>query len=342
MARGGLYRTDVERARRTLLAQGKHPSIDAVRVELGNTGSKSTIHRYLKELEAEDGPAGATVAISEALQDLVGRLAAQLHAEAEAVIAQAKGRFDTQLTERTEALAQQMREAAALSTQLQRTETELVSERQLHARSLQTLQERQLALSRHEERNAGLATRIGDLESHVASLETKHQQARDALEHFRVAAKEQRDQENRRHEHQVQSLQLELRQALEALASKNHELQQLNGEASRLTEKLSHLQKEVQHAANVNRQQHDEIEALGLARAELQSLKMRWAQDLQALEDLRSELAGSRSELAREREARSLAETTAAAAQSRLATLDAIFAKWEVPQRSVEPVSPSK
>ncbi|WP_425612332.1 DNA-binding protein [Xanthomonas translucens] len=30
--------------------QGKHPSVDAVRVALGNTGSKTTIHRYLKEL----------------------------------------------------------------------------------------------------------------------------------------------------------------------------------------------------------------------------------------------------------------------------------------------------
>jgi hypothetical protein len=28
--------------------------VDALRVALGNTGSKTTIHRYLKELEAED------------------------------------------------------------------------------------------------------------------------------------------------------------------------------------------------------------------------------------------------------------------------------------------------
>jgi DNA-binding IclR family transcriptional regulator len=35
------------------MAQGQHPSIDAIRIALGNTGSKSTIHRYLKELEEE-------------------------------------------------------------------------------------------------------------------------------------------------------------------------------------------------------------------------------------------------------------------------------------------------
>jgi hypothetical protein len=55
MARAGLYKTEVQKARDSLIAQGKHPSVDAVRVALGNTGSKSTIHRYLKELEAESG-----------------------------------------------------------------------------------------------------------------------------------------------------------------------------------------------------------------------------------------------------------------------------------------------
>jgi len=74
MARGGLYKSDIQKARDALRAQGKHPSVDAVRVALGNTGSKTTIHRYLKELEEEDGQGvGAKVAVSEALQDLVGR-----------------------------------------------------------------------------------------------------------------------------------------------------------------------------------------------------------------------------------------------------------------------------
>ena len=44
MARGGLYKSDVQKARDALRAQGKHPSVDAVRVALGNTGG----HRTLK------------------------------------------------------------------------------------------------------------------------------------------------------------------------------------------------------------------------------------------------------------------------------------------------------
>ena len=36
MARSGLYKSDIQKARDSLLAQGKHPSVDALRVELGN------------------------------------------------------------------------------------------------------------------------------------------------------------------------------------------------------------------------------------------------------------------------------------------------------------------
>ncbi len=46
MARSGIYKSEVVRARNKLLASGVNPSIDAIRAELG-TGSKTTIHRYL-------------------------------------------------------------------------------------------------------------------------------------------------------------------------------------------------------------------------------------------------------------------------------------------------------
>ncbi|MFU7370048.1 DNA-binding protein, partial [Pseudomonas aeruginosa] len=54
MARGGINKALVQKAQQAILARGENPSIDAVRVELGNTGSKTTIHRYLKELEDAD------------------------------------------------------------------------------------------------------------------------------------------------------------------------------------------------------------------------------------------------------------------------------------------------
>lgn len=87
MARTGLDKSDVRRARDSLLAAQQYPSVDAVRIALGNTGSKSTIHKYLKELEAEDGGAKQASSVSDALLDLVTRLSARLHEEADGRIA---------------------------------------------------------------------------------------------------------------------------------------------------------------------------------------------------------------------------------------------------------------
>ena len=79
MARGGIYKSEVVRARANLLAQGRYPSVDAIRVELGNTGSKSTIQRYLKEIEEEQGGRASSAAgLSDAIKDLAARLAEQL------------------------------------------------------------------------------------------------------------------------------------------------------------------------------------------------------------------------------------------------------------------------
>ncbi|WP_342215413.1 DNA-binding protein [Pseudomonas sp. TH31] len=41
----------VKEACTALLQRGRKPTIDAVRIELGNTGSKTTIARYPKELQ---------------------------------------------------------------------------------------------------------------------------------------------------------------------------------------------------------------------------------------------------------------------------------------------------
>lgn len=76
MARGGINKAAVQKARTALLARGEHPSIDAVRIELGNTGSKTTIHRYLKGLEAADqGRSNAPMPLSGQLANLVAQLA---------------------------------------------------------------------------------------------------------------------------------------------------------------------------------------------------------------------------------------------------------------------------
>lgn len=87
MARSGITKAQVRMARERLLDRGERPTVDAVRVELGNTGSKATIHRYLKEL-GEESPVH-TAASSDTLSDLVVRLAFQLRQESQEALEQA-------------------------------------------------------------------------------------------------------------------------------------------------------------------------------------------------------------------------------------------------------------
>lgn len=341
MARGGLYKSDIQKARASLLAQGKHPSVDAVRVALGNTGSKTTIHRHLKEIEAEEGQVGDKVAVSDALQDLVGRLAQQLHAEAEVIVADGKAKADALVRDRDEVLAQCSRDRETVRAQLQSAEQALAAEQAARTASEQALHAAHVALSQLEERIAGLNARVAAQDAHAASLEQKHTQAREALEHFRTASKEQRDQELRRHEHQVQGLQAELRQTQETIGTKNHELLQVNRDAARLTEQIGQVRKELQIAQASEREQRDALAALSPVREELQILKVRWTHDTQAHADTVGELTACRAELAREREACSQAERAAAAVQARLEATETILARWPASAPSPTTTEPS-
>lgn len=305
MARAGVYKTEVQKARDSLIAQGKHPSVDAVRVALGNTGSKTTIHRYLKELEAEASASPTTdTVISDALQTLVAQLAARLQEEADERIAEAQTQCDAAVQKAADALATQEREGRALSDRLQRTETALQEATRLHQDALDQVQERTLTIRTLEERGAGLEARLADQDAHIQSLEQKHAQARDALEHYRQTSKEQRDAESRRHQQQVQQLQVELRQVNDLVTTKNHEIMQLNRDNARLTElhgqtekTLRSLRREHEQLAKVAREVPDlkrRIEVLGEQR--IQATNER--------DHLRAEAERYAAELAAERQSR--------------------------------------
>jgi chromosome segregation ATPase len=246
MARGSIYKTDVKQARDSLIAQGRHPSLDAVRIALGNTGSKSTIHRLLRELEADEGaPTGQRVGLSDALTELVHRLAEQLQQEADVVVNDAQARFKAEQAKSASALEAQQAESARFSESLRHTEVTLNNERNAHAATQRELADLRLVAAGQVARVDGLVAQLEERDQRITSLEQKHVQAREALEHFRSAAKEQREQELRRHDHALQSVQLELRQAGDSLTAKNHELQQLHRDNGRLLEQNTTSEREL-------------------------------------------------------------------------------------------------
>lgn len=316
MARGGVNKAVVQTARLAILARGENPSIDAVRIEMGNTGSKTTIHRYLKEL---DGGLQRTEEVAEPIDDelagLVSRLAQRLKEQAQEPIDQAREAFEHQ----RKTLETQLDEAREANTELQQ---------QYEIQSLaltqesDALQQTRSMLQTEQTRNAGLNQALADFElrlkdkdEQIHSLEDKHLHARDALEHYRNAVKEQREQEQRRHEGQVQQIQMELRQAQQSALVRQDEITQLHRDNERvLTEsrgtlrELSLLQEHLkqannrqdqllEHASRVDNERTLLQERLRIALLESQALKQSVDEQAQINQSLEIELAKTQASL---------------------------------------------
>lgn len=245
MARAGIYKWDVKAARDQLLKNGRHPSVDAIRTALGDTGSKSTIHRYLKELEQEEGAPG-TAGISEALQGLVAQLAERLQHEAEIELKAATARYDADRTASRAQLGASQTEVERLRTQLELTEGRLDTEKQAHVATIGRLSAEQTHGVQLREQIHGLEQRLAEQVEYRQSLEQKHENARQALEHFRAATKEQRDQEQRRHEQQVQQLQADVRGLTGSINEKLSHIAQLSRDGAALSAENGSLRTQVQ------------------------------------------------------------------------------------------------
>lgn len=175
MARSGINKNQVHMARDRLLAQGKRPTVDAVRVELGNTGSKATIHRYLKEL-GEESPL-RTIALNDTLSDLVSRLAAQLQQESQEALEQA---YKTELDNL--AVGQQLADDA--ERRIAQLEAILVSSEQQKAEAIEESRQLILRIDRLTQQladqNQVLKDRSAYIESLLAEIKTLNSQLADA------------------------------------------------------------------------------------------------------------------------------------------------------------------
>lgn len=236
MARGGIYKSEVVRARANLIAQGRRPSVDAIRVELGNTGSKSTIQRYLKEIEEDEQGRGTAAKpnLSEEIQSLTSRLAERLQAEADERIVQLRAAHSEELRaagDITTALQDQMRSATAA---LERAQFEIAAGQQRHEELTARFNAEAQARAQAQQQAADLQIQLQVQAAHGESIEAKYADARRSLEHFREAAKEQREREARQHESEVQFLQQEIRTLQTALTDAQAKFTKANDERARL------------------------------------------------------------------------------------------------------------
>ncbi|MFC7518596.1 DNA-binding protein [Herbaspirillum sp. GCM10030257] len=292
MGRSGLYKSDVKQAREILLAHGKHPSVDAVRIALGNTGSKTTIHKYLRELQEEEG-VDRKSSISEVLQDLVERLAGQLQAEANVKLEEANVKHQEQARAQAELIATLRTEVKDITERLDKTNDALAQEQGAHARTREALQDLTVTHRAAEQRIVGLEERLYENEQHRQSLEQKHEHARQSLEHYRSSVKEQREQDQRRHEQQVQQLQAEMRQLQQSLVVRQEEVTRLNQEGVRLVSDLSHARKSLHDEQANSRQLVQRLDALKEAEQHARVLEVQLAEKTVLSERLTEQLAAA-------------------------------------------------
>jgi chromosome segregation ATPase len=310
MARGGINKAVVQEARSAILARGQNPSIDAVRVELGNTGSRTTISRYLKEIEESSAPVlEPSERFSAELTHFVSRLLERMKEESGAAASQAQATFEQRRAEWREQLEASQSELTALRRQF---------ESQSSALEVQTveLQTSQTSLQAEITRNARLSQSCSDLEvrvqekdEQIRSLEEKHLHARETLEHYRGAVKEQREQEQRRHEGQVQQFQGEMRHLQQTLMLKQDELTHLNRDNERFLSEARQQSKAIL-------EQGDAMQRLS---GELSEMKTAAAKAEGAKDMLREQLTGAREQTKGLEGALSLATVERAELQKQLA-----------------------
>lgn len=272
MARGGITQTEVEKARDALLARGVRPSIDAVRIELGNTGSKTTIHRHLQALgEQEGGRLDDEARLSQGLRETVARLAGQLREEAQGLVDEAEARHRAE----RDALQAQIRNLeqalAALVSEKEGLDASLGDERAAHTEARSALHREEIRTAALSTEKASLEQRLDERGRQIESLEQKHRQAREALEHYRQLSKEQRDQDQRRHASQLQQLQAEIRGHAQALTERQAELTRTAHDNARLAAEIGLAERRSRELEKGQEQAHARIEALLADRARLEA-----------------------------------------------------------------------
>jgi len=222
-----------------LLRKGINPSLDSIRVQLGNTGSKSTIHRYLKEIEEQEAvQLNDEDLLNNTLKEMISRLASQLNADANEIVEKNEEESSKKINQLNDNLNTFKKQLTHAETQIELLETKLLEKDELIAQQQYKIQNQQLESTESHEKINQLIDRIKDKDNYLASLEEKHNHSRDALEHYRQSVKEQRQQDIRLHEQHIQQLQVEQRNLNQTLAVKQEDIARLNADNSRLITEL--------------------------------------------------------------------------------------------------------
>lgn len=234
MARPGVTYHEVSIIAQRLIAVGKNPTIDAIRIELG-TGSNSTLGTHLrifKERQTQTQQLATKENIPEELIAVIKGLWERVMNQSEDKIQTIQQETAQDITRLKQEVQSLLQSNADWQQQFQKTK----QERDALAHEKSTL-EQLLANSKIEaaamtEKLSGLEQKIAEKQIRIDELHTQHKQTQANLEHYRAASLEQRTLDQERFDRQQKLLEQTITQINKklALASEENLMLQKHGQ----------------------------------------------------------------------------------------------------------------
>jgi chromosome segregation ATPase len=194
MSRPGITYHEVANAAIQIQGENENPTVDRVR-EILETGSKSTIARYLKEWKSKTGHVAGSDGIPQELISIVKGLWERLKAETEHQITRHQQETAHNITEAKQALTQEQKRNADSQTRIYQLEEQLHQEKCLSAILHQSLEEEKRSNAKLAERNDQLAQQRIDQKSEIERLHQLLAHIQTNQEHYQASMQKLREEQ---------------------------------------------------------------------------------------------------------------------------------------------------
>jgi len=250
MARSGITYTEVSSAAKQLVAAGKAPTVEMVRVALG-TGSNSTINTHLRDWKARQTQV-QNVATKENLPE---ELVVTIKGLWNLVMDQAEEKIlviQQDAKQKIEQATQELKQLQQESGQWQQQYQQIKQERDglAHEKLVveQLLTDAKIATAALTEKLVGFEQKNQEKQTYIDEMQRQNQQIQANLEHYRAAALEQRLADQQRYEQQQRQFEQTIQQINQELTTNKQEnitlqqqYQQTNFERNGLKAQLDEL-----------------------------------------------------------------------------------------------------
>lgn len=252
MARPGVTYHEVSMIAQRLIAAGKNPTIDAIRIELG-TGSNSTLGAHLRTFKEKQTQTQQLATKENIPEELI----AVIKGLWERVMNQSEDKIQTIQQETAQDITKLRQEVQLLSQsnsdwqqQFQKTKQERDAFSHEKSTMEQLLANSKIEAAAMTEKHHGLEQKVAEKQIRIDELHTQHKQTQANLEHYRAASLEQRTSDQQRFDRQQKLLEQTITQMNQKLAQADQENITLEKQSQKIIFENENLKLEL-HKLNV-------------------------------------------------------------------------------------------